>query len=1125
MEVHLMPPVVAAVAANYVLGAAVSYGLISLGSAVFLVASYAVGQYQAAKARKAAKEAYNNSLTDRLVMESTVSQARSRCYGRVRNVDGILFKATHGDKKQYYTLVIALVGHEIDGVEQVYFGDTPVALDPYGWVLTTPWNGSTTSTGSVSIPAGATTATLPDVPDAGSVSVVAHTPDGDVIIAAGADIDDIDFGGGMIGFARTVIYQSTNSTSKARVRVYNGSESQDLSTELAADLPDLITAGDQRFAGIACMRVDLTYDQDAFTAGVPNPISATFRAARVYDPRTGLTQWTENPALIARDWSLYAHGGACEADDIIEQDLITAANACDVRHVFSSVDDEGITVNTERALYACGIVCSTEANPSDTLAAICESMAGEYAWVGGQLSIRAGVYSAPVGTITADWLSDKGSIEMVKDAARSDLVNVITPTISNAADAYVAGPIPRIPAAAYIADDGEEYPAELTYEGVTDADHAAHIAGVSMRDARSARTYKLPVNLLGLQCKMFETWTVNIPEVGLANVPMRIVAWSLNFEQAYVWLTLKETSATIFDPAATFERDNPLKNNSLPNVYDVPDLGALTLDSGTNQLLRQADGTIVSRLLVQWPAVQDEAVRNGGSIELRYGPFGTSPANWQTIEAPGTDTQIHILGVQDGKVYAVSGRARNKLVAGAWSKLALEVITGKTAIPVDVQGFALAVIPGALRGTRTPSTEADYASTLYRVGANPDVATAVPGTSDALGFTWPWPSLGAKTIWAADVDTSGNVGGWVSQTVTVGTDLLIGASGIDAPAEWLNSNVSLQSLGQQTWSVVAVGASNTATPPAASGTHYNGQHLNGSTRSYNMSRISRATGQIAWGPQTYDVYGGGANTSGRNAATLATDLNATTSDFIVVVWTDDEPQNNRMSGGLPAAMYRCGASAAVFGSPAFRYRSAYILVGIPGCGAGNGAEAYQGAVDSDANAWCQLAFSVVNGVITGASVGHTPSSLQDYGYTGDLNATYGATAADLAAAAADATAKANAAHDAAVAAAAAQAALAETAAKAYADGQVDAEEARAIADATTKANAAQAAAVAAASAAGFTGTQQLAVGATFDDGHAWVVGPITTVGDVLSFPVVPSVDSVLKLTLTLDGTITSTSIS
>jgi hypothetical protein len=75
-----------------------------------------------------------------------------------------------------------------------------------------------------------------------------------------------------------------------------------------------------------------------------------------------------------------------------------------------------------------------------------------------------------------------------------------------------------------------------------------------------------------------------------------------------------------------------------------------------------------------------------------------------------------------------------------------------------------------------------------------------------------------------------------------------------------------------------------------------------------------------------------------------------------------------------------------------------------------------------------------------------------------------AQAAAVAAAAADATAKANAAQAAAAIAAQAKADLAEATAKAYADGVVDAEEARAIADATAKASAAQAAAVAAAAA-------------------------------------------------------------
>jgi len=51
----------------------------------------------------------------------------------------------------------------------------------------------------------------------------------------------------------------------------------------------------------------------------------------------------------------------------------------------------------------------------------------------------------------------------------------------------------------------------------------------------------------------------------------------------------------------------------------------------------------------------------------------------------------------------------------------------------------------------------------------------VPGTSDANGFIWPWPALGTYTVWAADVDTSGNLGTPVSQTITVDNTIKIGA--------------------------------------------------------------------------------------------------------------------------------------------------------------------------------------------------------------------------------------------------------------------------------------------------------------------------------------------------------------
>lgn len=936
-----MPPVL--------VGAALLYGgAIKLGAFLLTTISYGISKYQESRLRRRMRRDANAALQDRLVMQATVDRARSRCYGRVRNADGILFKATYGPKKEQYCLVIALAGHEIDGVEQVYFGDVPVTLGAGGLVETAPWNGQTYDTAAASIPAGSTSVTLSEAPRSGSVQMVAETPDGDVIVTpgvAGAVVSNASHS----GFLRRIAYQLTANKHKARVTFWNGSPEQDLSASLAVEFPGLISPGDHRFAGIACLRVDMVYSQDAFPNGIPQ-ISAVFRAARVLDPRlnrapnpdylgaavggslgtglgmtvtgsgglamsvvgvgaedgqayadvrivgaavgspayaeisfatagsrpaaaagqlwlaglharhvagaapsvpnlviterdeagavlqstatgvfisgpTGLSRarrtvsrtltqagttrvgchllylvnagqsidvtvrvglatlsqtvdairWTENPGLISRDWSLYANGGGCGPDDLHGDTFTTAANASDVTHSFESVNQSGATVTTVRPMFTAGIVCDTSLNPLDTLAEICESMAGAYAWTGGRLRVKAGAYSAPVATITADWLSDKGSISMVKDAPVTSLVNVITPTIADAAKKYIAAPLPRIAPAVYIEADGQEHPREDVYLAVTDADHAGHVAGVALRDSRAARTYRLPCNLLALATDVFDTVALDIPEIGATGEAFEVQGTELDFAKGLVWLNLKATAASIFDPDAEFRREDALINNSQPNPFVVPALALLPPESGTAHLLRQADGTIISRLCVKWTAVDDEAVINGGAIEIRCGRPGTDPALWQTYSAPGGDTQLYIDAVQDGAAYAVIGRCRNKLVAGAWTVPKVHVIVGKTAAPALVAGLTAVVVPGALRVSRTPSTEVDWAGTIYRYGASFGTGTTVPGSSDRSGIVWPWPPLGTFTIWAADFDSSGNIGPAASYTVTIGVELLIGA--------------------------------------------------------------------------------------------------------------------------------------------------------------------------------------------------------------------------------------------------------------------------------------------------------------------------------------------------------------
>jgi len=119
-----------------------------------------------------------------------------------------------------------------------------------------------------------------------------------------------------------------------------------------------------------------------------------------------------------------------------------------------------------------------------------------------------------------------------------------------------------------------------------------------------------------------------------------------------------------------------------------------------------------------------------------------------------------------------------------------------------------------------------------------------------------------------------------------------------------------------------------------------GKKLVSTSRSYNLVKIRREDGKLIYN-KNFDVYG-----DVKESAALAAALNATSSDYIVVITTYDEPKTNRSTVGLLEAMYRCGASPEIFAATLFKFRSSYILVGIPGCGPGKGIEAYSGQVDA-----------------------------------------------------------------------------------------------------------------------------------------------------------------------------------
>jgi hypothetical protein len=143
-------------------------------------------------------------------------------------------------------------------------------------------------------------------------------------------------------------------------------------------------------------------------------------------------------------------------------------------------------------------------------------------------------------------------------------------------------------------------------------------------------------------------------------------------------------------------------------------------------------------------------------------------------------------------------------------------------------------------------------------------------------------------------------------------------------------------------------------------------------RSYNVLTIDRTNGSTTF--NSYDIFDY-ANKPDESPK-MINQLNNLTSSVIVIISTYYEPKSNNgpLSQNFVYAMKRCGASK-IFGSENatylpgnyfgfIQYRSAYVLVGIPGIGEDGGLERYVGdaTATGDPNAVIDLMISVSGGI-------------------------------------------------------------------------------------------------------------------------------------------------------------------
>ena len=428
---------------------------------------------------------------------------------------GPLVYAESTDDEQYLHLVIVLAGHEVESIGDIYFNDEVLTLS---------------STGADSNGIAQLESTSPDRYD-GLVFIKKHL----------------------------------------------GADDQAADADLVASSDSLWTTN-HRLRGNAYIYVRLKFDADAFPSGIPQ-ISAVVQGKKVYDPRTDTTAYSDNAALIIRDYlSDTNYGLSATASEINDTAFEDAANLCD--------ESVSLAAGGSESRYTANGVVSSGSSPKANLQQILTSCLGTLYYSGGKWALKAAGYSAPVASFTNDDL--RGVIDVQTRQSRRDNFNGVKGVFISPDSNWQPTDYPPITSTTFeTVDGGEQTLLDLELPFTTSVATAQRLAKVMLGRQRQQLTMNLKMNLKPMDITVGDTIQFTNSRFGWTNKVFEVIGWTFNPnpQSMGVDLQVQETSSTVYDwtpgvDEQVFEQDN----TALPDPFyaPTPTLGASSVVSVTD---------------------------------------------------------------------------------------------------------------------------------------------------------------------------------------------------------------------------------------------------------------------------------------------------------------------------------------------------------------------------------------------------------------------------------------------------------------------------------------------------------------------------------------------------------------
>lgn len=474
-------------------------------------------------------------------------------------------------------------------------------------------------------------------------------------------------------------------------------------------------------------------------------IEIVARTSKIFDPRSGVTAYSENAALVIADFIEHPDGmnraGAVDRDM-----LIAAADIADAQVPLAAG-------GTEARWRLCGSYALNE-EPGQVLRRMLDACGGELRLLpNGKIGIEMGGWVPPTVTLTAADILEIGSGDDGPD--QLDRFNTLPFTYTDPALGFQTVEGDPWHDAVRAAADTEEMTGGLADLGFAPSHRQARHA------AKIAMGRKNPARRLTIRCKpraivaLYETNITLAVGEPFIDGDWRIEAYDLNLLTGAVTYSL--ASAHAGDGAwsvAEEGRAQILPDPDVPQGIPVPANFA-----AAPQGVQIADGTWSAGIVAAW----DPAASDALTPVLEYKK--AADANWIVASVPRGAATAGIAGLVNGVAYDVRVKfAASDGTPGAYATAAGITALASTTPPAAPSGLAVADLGGGVaRVSLTTSASADLRKTEIRRGASL-IATLYAGPAQAVSFddasgagTFSWTARSINVAGTASASDAGPV--------------------------------------------------------------------------------------------------------------------------------------------------------------------------------------------------------------------------------------------------------------------------------------------------------------------------------------------------------------------------------